>query len=390
MYGGSSTLVFVGIVVACLWPFQSPPNQVAWLDHGNGVRFGDYGTIVSRGAVMPEWPVSNSWTLEIWLRPEKAYESDTILAFYNPQRPRGFSLTQWNTDVVVQNKSWSKEYEPGGREPWGRHTLQGTHVVFLSLASGPEGTSAYIDGNLVSVAREFRLPASGLSGQLVVANSPVDNDGWSGDLRGLALYSRELTEAQIFRHYATWTRTGRPDVAPGEGAVALYLFNEHSGDVIHNQVRSGANLYIPGRFLEVHQALLKRPWNEYRSDWGYWKNILINVAGFVPLGFFLYGYLSLGLGIRHAVLITILAGALLSLTMETLQSFLPTRDSGMTDIITNTLGTALGAALCRWVSILSERFADSHHAGIRLLAGLLSRHEQEPAAPEPASVLQRE
>jgi glycopeptide antibiotics resistance protein len=50
---------------------------------------------------------------------------------------------------------------------------------------------------------------------------------------------------------------------------------------------------------------------------------------------------------RKAVVATIILGAIFSLTIEILQWFIPMRDSGTTDIITNTLGTALGAILYR-------------------------------------------
>jgi len=75
--------------------------------------------------------------------------------------------------------------------------------------------------------------------------------------------------------------------------------------------------------------------------------VLINIAGFVPFGFLVCAYFSLARRIRTPALVTILLGFTVSFTIESLQAFLPTRDSGTTDLITNTLGTCIGVWLYR-------------------------------------------
>ena len=209
--------------------------------------------------------------------------------------------------------------------------------------SGRSGTTVYADGALVKRSPNFKLPNQELTGQLLLGNTAATTDNWSGQLKGLAIYDRELAADEVWQHYENWTRTRTATLATSEGIVALYLFNEENGNVVHNQVDPATELLIPERFFVLHQQFLERPWDEFYPGWSYWKDVVINIAGFVPLGFFLCAYFSSMQTSKRALAGTIALGFLVSLTIEVLQAFLPTRDSGMTDLITNTLGTALGA-----------------------------------------------
>ena len=148
--------------------------------------------------------------------------------------------------------------------------------------------------------------------------------------------------------------------------MALYLFDEHAGRVIHNQVSSGPDLYIPDRYLVLDQILLQPFWQEFHPTRGYLKDVLMNIAGFVPFGFLFCAYLSLACRIKRPALVTILLGLALSFTIEFLQWFLPTRDSGTTDLITDTLGTAIGARFYRsnfWRTVSAHLWALLGHEG---------------------------
>ncbi len=86
------------------------------------------------------------------------------------------------------------------------------------------------------------------------------------------------------------------------------------------------------------------PWPHYITFF----DVLINLLAYVPLGLFGYIFLQPRVGPKLAAVISILFGVVLSLSMETLQQFLPTRISSMTDLLANSGGTMIGVALTAW------------------------------------------
>ncbi len=83
----------------------------------------------------------------------------------------------------------------------------------------------------------------------------------------------------------------------------------------------------------------------------YWTvfDLLVNVLGYVPLGFLWAALLRVPLGGAAATLLAFAGGAALSLAMETLQNFLPTRVASNVDLGSNALGMLAGAlAALRW------------------------------------------
>lgn len=349
LLGVASGFVLVGILAVGLWPFHSPKNQVTWLAGGNGLHFGRRGTILSSDNFKATNALEGGpCSIEIWLVPDfTASSGGTLLAFYAPRSPRHFSLQQSITDLDVRIDIREGRHRTRIARFYVADIFRRGKPLFITVASNGRRTSVYIDGKLVETAPEFGLSERDFEGELVTANWPRADQNWSGVLRGLAFYHEDLSPAQVVHHYETWTENGRPEISHIERPVALYLLDERAGRVVHNQVQSEPDLYIPERYLVLDQVFLEPFWEEFRPSWSYWSDVLINIAGFIPFGFLFCAYLSLAARIKRPELVTILFGFMVSLTIESVQAFLPTRDSSTTDLITNTAGTCLGVGLYR-------------------------------------------
>ena len=348
--GALCACVLCGILVAGLWPLHVPGNQVKWRENDDGLDFGRYGSVLSTG-VFPGNTLKDGSTgsIEVWLEPRFLGSKRTILSFDGSNHPGApFSLHQ-NEDALVLHQH-NADSHGTVRTAWLRidNVFRDKRPVFVTITVGKENTSVYLNGVLAKVSPILGTSTNNFTGQLVVTNSPGTDDSWSGRILGLAIYHRKLTAVQVAQHYEDWTKNRQPAPAQDEAPVALYLFNERAGEIIHNRLDPATDLVIPKRYFVLHSAFLTPPWREYRASWSYWKNVGINIAGFIPMGFCVVAYFSsVRTTGRAATAATIVLGFATSLTIETLQVFLPTRDSGMTDLITNTVGTALGVILYR-------------------------------------------
>jgi hypothetical protein len=347
-------VVISTLFTAGLWPFNAfPRNEVTWLSGGKGLQFGDHGVVFSRDS-FPGAPLSreSSCTLAIRLQPDPIPNLiGTLLAFYTPENPDQFRLMQWRDTLLIRKDYRDAKNHLKTNEVDLMHAFLAGETVSFSFTAGPDRSVAYRNGMRAASTTRMGLSCGDFASQLVLGDSAIIDNSWRGNVLDLVLYDRELTPQEIASKYAGWKENQTGQEAGGDQhVVAHYPFNEGSGQYVHGQAGSTPDLYIPEIFKVPHKRMLMWPWQEARDKRDL-HDLSINIFGFVPFGFVFVAYLTWNRNVRHATFVTILCGAAISLTIEILQEYIPGRDSGILDIITNTSGTFLGALLFHWTPI---------------------------------------
>jgi len=336
-------VVLLGFAYAGLSPFRTPPNGAKWLVGKNGMRIRGEGILRTDRSFTSEGFASRGCSIELWLQSARNLGSSTILDFYQTKPLRQFVIRQDGDSRLQVIKS----------DPSGLQVLELDYQFFpaertlLTITSGPRGAVVFVGEKAMKTSGSLEILPSDCTGTLVLGAAAVSYNNWNGELYGVAIYNSNLTEVQVRRDYEEWHTQGQLNLDPAESVSGLYEFSERSGNVAHNRIMGGPDLIAPPAFQIPGRPFLENPWSEFRSYGVDWKDVVINIVGFIPFGFFLLSFLTSTRDYRLAGLSAVAIGLLVSLAIEVLQWHLPTRGSSMFDVTTNTLGTAMGALTYR-------------------------------------------
>jgi VanZ family protein len=354
LLGALCLAVLLIILTAGLWPFNFlASNQVAWLPDQNGVHFYGQGIIVSSDVLnkerKPLFP-DKSITLEILLRPLLVTGNlPHILTLYDGKAPDIFFVGQWRSHLIIRSRTDNPTMRKKGQD-YGEIGLNNALLkdqdCFLTITSGVGGTAIYVNGKLMRSYAHHQMLAGVTESpiRLILGNSSTGESYWNGNLMGLAIYNRALPSDQVFQSYEAWTGNTPPPTSAEEGCLAIYPFNERNGTTVRNTINANGPLTIPEKFKPVQRKTLSPFLLEYKWNLSSAQDIITNILGFIPFGFFFSALLLNYTRMKRlpVYLIIVLLGTGISFAIELTQAYLPTRDSSLTDVVMNSTGTVLG------------------------------------------------
>ena len=318
------TFMILGMLFVGLYPFNfSPPNRASFTEDG-GIQF--FGRGIAYRSGIDVWPPENPVTLELVLQPERTYHHRTprILSLCDKSGHEVMYLGQWEDSLIIRLVEDSLLGEKIQKEIGADDVLRPGQPVHISLVLNQGKAEIYSNGELIRKYGDFEFPSATLRRPihtLVVGNAPTGDSSWRGKIMDLYASSGLADPASIRNRYE------QENAAPG-------------------QLMRG--FMIPETLTPIRREFLSLSSLKDVDERSFYKDVFINVVGFVPLGFALTMLFS-GIPIKKNAtlyfLIPVLTGGLLSLFIETSQAFLLSRSSSMTDLVLNITGSGVGVLI---------------------------------------------
>lgn len=362
---GLSVAILFGILIFGLIPkgFYFS-NGVNWMTDQPGIRFSKYGIAYTNPFIeLIEEGISepNSFSIEIALKPASYDEKgfNFILALHNGKDSNQLLMGQYLSRIILMNGD-DYDHKRRTKRIAVNTALPSPTTRFVTITTGKEGTEVYLNGQLVRTKKDLTLKIpNGSKTRLLLGNSVYGKQPWHGDIYGLAFYGYTLTAQDAAFHFDRWVRVQDFSFAKKDKPSVLYFFDEKEGLRALDHAGGNHHLEIPLKMQILEREILSLPWSTLKFNRSFIKDIVLNLLGFIPFGFVLSATLIKlgGTFEKNDVLITVVLCFTLSLIIEIVQAWIPSRTSHMLDLILNTLGALIGTIIYRFfiVRIYSKR-----------------------------------
>ncbi len=251
----------------------------------------------------------------------------TICSLFDEHRTEILQIAQWKEHLVIRSRrnapNGTRDYKEIGLKeglPIGRSTQ-------LIISSSTNGLQLFADAKLVLTQPDFSLIKipSPQSAQLVIGNNSFATQPWIGKLKSLEVHQGSINPSTLAQDPIFYVRAQN----------AITHDNSNSDGFIIPKYPIPLKL---GWLSPFNINSLKTP--NLRGD------IIINILGMIPIG--LCSLFRFRTHFRSWIGALVLATAtcfLISLSIESLQIFLPSRDSSSLDLVCNTIGGLLSAPI---------------------------------------------
>ncbi len=327
-------------------------NGVNWVSERPGLRFSKYGIAYTDPfveSIKEGISELKGFSIIIAFKPESFHENgfNFILSIHNGKNSDQLLVGQWRSYIIIMN---------GDDYPNKRKTHRIAANIFsptpkkiiLTISTSKEGTKVYVGSQLVKTNSNLILKIpKGDKTRLILGNSVYGKHSWNGEIYGLAFYDYPLNAHETVFQTKRWHKDQNLSLTEKGKPAVLYLFDEKRGKRAFDHGEGKLHLEIPPRMHALEKIILSPPRIRSELNRNFFIDIIVNFLGFIPLGF----ALSITLfkfnvtSEKRVVLMTVSSCFILSLTIEIVQAWMPSRSSSMADLAFNTSGALIGVLI---------------------------------------------
>jgi len=341
--------MILGMLFIGLYPFNYlPENRVSINRDGSGLHFFGRGTAYS--TEVGDWPREGPITLELKLKPDRAYNRRIphILSLCDASGREVLYLGQWKNSLIIRLMEDSHWIQRIKREIGVGDVLNPGIPVHIDLVLEEGNALVYANGHLAEESSRFEFAAAVSRRPIVstvLGNSSTGDSPWGGEISSFATWNSAISSTAVQGRSEMW---GLGKIPGTERNFIKYNFESAESGIVRNEAGTGWNLRVSETLTPLRREFLAMPARKILQERSFYKDAVINLVGFIPLGLALTMFIQ-GIPLsKYSILNSIfpvLIGGLLSLFIETNQAFLVSRSSSASDLILNVSGSALGVVL---------------------------------------------